>query len=119
MCMTWQPRDPRDDDLPTDAEIEAWAERERRRRQQWAQGPTPEQAALWATLEHERRRARRGGTRGGLPSMRRSLALCAAGGLRLLLTTSVHDVLEYLVEEGLEWEEQFSRGSRYRPGRLS
>ena len=42
---------------PTDAEIEAWAEDERRRRQAWVQGPTPEERAAFARRERERRLA--------------------------------------------------------------
>ena len=43
---------------PSDAEIEAWAVRERQRREQWLSGPTPEQAAVWAARERERRLGR-------------------------------------------------------------
>ena len=39
---------------PTDDEIKAWAARERQRREQWAKGPSPEQAALAVLHERER-----------------------------------------------------------------
>ncbi len=106
--MTEQSPSRYDDDFPTDADVEAWTSRERHRRQQWAQGPTPEQAALWATLERERRLAERGDARRRQPRLGRALRLCAAGALRLLLTTSVHDALEYLMLEGLDWEARYS-----------
>jgi hypothetical protein len=36
------------DPWPTRDEVEAWAERERERRQRWAEGPTEEEKAAWA-----------------------------------------------------------------------
>jgi len=101
---------------PTDAEIEAWAERERQRRQQWLSGPTPEQAAVAAIYEHER----------GEPPIEqaydtsdddfdpsrvvqrlvRTTQLAAEGALSLLLHFSLSDVRERLVHAGLDWEEE-------------
>jgi len=40
---------------PTEDEIRAWAERERRRREAWLQGPTDEERAEFARRERERR----------------------------------------------------------------
>jgi len=78
---------------PTDAEIEAWAVRERQRREQWARGPTPEQTALWAIRERERRtfeQAQLSGLRGGslarnwpLRWWLRDIQLAGIGALRL------------------------------------
>ena len=116
--MTHPTEPQHDEDFPTQADIDAWTTRERQRRQQWAQGPTPEQAALWATLERERRLAEQPPHAARARTLRvgRSLRLCAAGALRLLLTTSVRDALEYLVDEGLDWETRYDPWSgRRRP----
>ena len=44
---------------PTEAELEEWAERERKRREAWLQGPTAEERAAYVRAERDRR-ARRG-----------------------------------------------------------
>jgi hypothetical protein len=43
----------------SEAEIDAWAEGERRRREQWVSGPTAEERAAWTQRERGRRPARR------------------------------------------------------------
>ena len=43
---------------PSDAELDAWAERERQRRAGWVSGPTAEERAAWKQQERERRLAR-------------------------------------------------------------
>ena len=43
---------------PSDAEIDAWAERERHRRAGWVTGPTAEEREAWRQWERERRLAR-------------------------------------------------------------
>jgi hypothetical protein len=52
---------------PSDAEVEAWAARERERRQAWLRGPSEAQKAVWAERERERRRVEVGG---GAPGAR-------------------------------------------------
>jgi hypothetical protein len=109
---------------PTDAEIEAWAMRERHRREQWARGPTPEQTALWAIREHERRTfaqgqpaVSRGGSLVSVWPIRRTLRdirLAGIGALRLAVNTSVRDTFDYLVRMGLDWEDEVSRRSETR-----
>jgi hypothetical protein len=42
---------------PGEAEVDAWAERERRRREGWLGGPTAEERAAWIQAERERRLA--------------------------------------------------------------
>jgi hypothetical protein len=42
---------------PSEAEVDAWAERERRRREGWLGGPTAEERAAWIQAERERRLA--------------------------------------------------------------
>src|ERR1700676_3054600 len=59
--MNQKPRasDPdRDLDLVNESEIEGWAERERKRRKAWLEGPTDEEKQEWAELEWLRRRRR-------------------------------------------------------------
>jgi hypothetical protein len=40
---------------PTEAELEDWAARERKRRQEWVSGPSTEERAAWARHERMRR----------------------------------------------------------------
>ena len=40
---------------PTDAELDAWAERERKRREAWLKGPTADERAAYARRVRERR----------------------------------------------------------------
>jgi len=104
---------------PSDAEIEAWAVRERQRREQWLSGPTPEQAAVWAARERERRL---GGLEGGrhkrwpglAPSLVlqrsvRNAQLAAEGSMSLLFRLSLKNALNRLVQAGRDWEEEFTR----------
>jgi hypothetical protein len=42
---------------PSEAEVDAWAERERRRREGWLSGPTAEERAAWVQRERDRRLA--------------------------------------------------------------
>jgi hypothetical protein len=42
---------------PSEAEVDAWAERERRRREGWLGGPAAEERAAWVQQERERRLA--------------------------------------------------------------
>jgi len=50
--------DPQMATAPTDAEIEAWAEQVRQRRQAWLDGPTEEEKHEWFQRERMRRLAR-------------------------------------------------------------
>ena len=84
---------------PSDAEIEAWAARERARRQQWLTGPTPEQAAVAMSRERElaeARLARGHATRGSDVDARwlvqrslRTALLAAEGAMSLLANMSL------------------------------
>lgn len=101
---------------PTDAEIEAWAAREHRRRQRWLSGPTPEQAAVSVRRERERVEAelgrshnRGGSVYGAAWPVQRSLRaaqLVAEGAMSLLLHVSLRDVRRRLVQAGLDWEDE-------------
>jgi hypothetical protein len=99
---------------PTDAEIEAWAARERERRKQWLSGPTPEQAAVEAGRASERpaaRRPRRGRSADPAHSLlhsARTAQLATEGAVRLLLRVRLNEIVDRLVEAGHEWEDEYS-----------
>jgi hypothetical protein len=107
---------------PTDAEIEAWAARERERRQRWLSGPTPEQAAVSVSRERERAKAELGrvhSTRGSdlnaaglLQRSVRSAQLVAEGAVSLLLHVSLREVCKRLVQSGLDWENELFQEPR-------
>src|SRR3954447_19729544 len=101
---------------PSDAEIEAWAARERARRQQWLSGPTPEQAAVAMSREREgaearlaRAHAKRGSALDAgrlVQHSLRTVLLATEGAMSLLANTSLRDVRERLTQAGLDWEEE-------------
>jgi hypothetical protein len=98
---------------PTETEIEAWASRERERRQRWLAGPTPEQAAVLASRAGELESAPPAHRRGE-PSARvaqhslRSAQLAAEGAISLLFRLSLRDAFDRLVQAGRDWEDEFS-----------
>jgi hypothetical protein len=101
--------------FPTDDEIKAWATRERQRREQWAKGPSPEQAALAVLHERERNIAEFERASGPAdPGVETALIrdavrngwLAAAGAVSLLFKTSARDAFDSLVREGLDWEDR-------------
>src|SRR4051794_10627882 len=99
---------------PSDAEIEAWAEHERARREEWLRGPTAAQKAEWAARERARRLS---GTQGATsrsltPSPEvlrlaqryvREAQLATEGAVSLFFNLSVRNVLDELVRAGREW----------------
>ncbi len=107
---------------PSDAEVEAWAARERERRQRWLSGPTPEQAAVAFSRERERVEAelghahsRRGSDFDAAWLVQRSLRsaqLAAEGAMNLLLHVSLKDVRKRLVQAGLDWEQELFQDPR-------
>ena len=118
---------------PTEDEVEAWAERERRRRQAWASGPTDAEKRAWARQVRRRRLARAGayGPLGPLPfgppadvgldplgaryARETQLAL---EGLGAWLVAWPFQVMASLVRSGRAWEEQAVRPARRRRVRL-
>ena len=99
----------------TQAEIDAWAERERQRRAEWLKGPTEEEREAYANRVRTRRIAatfdegeeRLAGTmREGL-RMGREGQLAAEGAAALLYRWSRRTFGE-LVRAGREWEEETS-----------
>jgi hypothetical protein len=118
---------------PTDAEVEAWAERVRKRRQAWVDGPTEEEKHEWQRREQARRAARSefeaesGADNGGPtrrdPSYEEGLRLqrryvrearLATEGLGVWVATWPFRVLANLVSVGREWEDESLRPARRR-----
>ena len=115
MRMTGQPVSTPSDDIsvqpPTDAEIESWAVRERRRREAWLRGPSETEKAIWAERERERRAFAVGGdtsrpaaARGGYL---RQVQLATEGMISIVLSHSLRDVFDSLRFLGRAWEEEF------------
>jgi hypothetical protein len=116
----------------SEAEIEAWAARERERREAWLSGPTAAERAAWAQLERERRLAQRTEGQGsgkaddrqGGAHLVREVQLAAEGAAFLVwkeLTTEgpagafrkwSRRGKEALVRAGREWEEGGARAGR-------
>ena len=106
---------------PTQAEIDAWAARERQRREAWVNGPTDEERAEYAEHLRHRRLAStfdegearitdtlRTGVRYGRESQ-----LAAEGAMALLYRFSRRTFAEF-VRAGREWEEETSLPTRRR-----
>jgi hypothetical protein len=106
---------------PTEAEIEAWAAAEKRRREAWLNGPSAEERAEYAQRIRQRHLAEafdeseariaetvRLGMRAG-----RETQLAAEGAMALLYRFSRRSFAE-LVRAGREWEEETSLPTRRR-----
>ena len=107
---------------PTEAELEEWAKRERKRREAWLQGPTAEERAEFARRERDRRLAElgdeparsRASERARLMRLYpREAQLAAEGAMSLLMKWSRQGFAE-LVRAGREWEEEFGESARRR-----
>jgi hypothetical protein len=127
-----KPGDPGPTIGPTEAEVEAWAERVRLRRQSWVDGPTDEERHEWQRRERARRLARlefeseSGLGNGGPPRLdpdeeRRRLqrryvrdARLATQGLGVYMATWPFRMLAELVNAGREWEDEYLRPTRRR-----
>jgi hypothetical protein len=117
---------------PTDAEVEAWAERVRLRRQAWLDGPTEDERNEWQRRERARRATRlefepepRSGN--GEPNrldpyeerlrlQRRYVreARQATEGVGIFFATLPFRMLADFVSAGREWEEESMRPARRR-----
>jgi len=109
---------------PTDAEVEAWAQQERERREAWLRGPTSAQRSDWAARERGRRLADRGVERvqrARLPRLpvgedslymmqryAREAQLAAEGAVSLVFSLSVRDMFDQLVQAGRDWEDEYA-----------
>lgn len=97
----------------TQAEIDAWAERERQRRSEWLKGPTPEEREAYARQVRSRRisaafdegEARIADTMRTGVRMGREGQLAAEGAAALLYRWSRRTFSD-LVRAGREWEEE-------------
>jgi hypothetical protein len=104
---------------PSDDEIEAWADQERKRREAWLKGPTPEEKKAWARRERARRRAEAEAAQDeaalkGEPSVLRyprEAQLVAEGAVSLAWKMSQRS-LGLLVRAGREWEEEWAKPRR-------
>jgi hypothetical protein len=121
---------------PSAAEVDAWAERERKRREGWLSGPTAEERAAWIQGERERRLASlrsapapdaTGLVRRAQRSLREA-QLAAEGAMSLLwrgleaggpvgfpaglVRKWSRRGMEVLVRAGQEWEEEMAQPSR-------
>jgi hypothetical protein len=112
---------------PTDSEIEAWAQRERERREAWLRGPTQTQKSDWAAREHSRRVGEKSLQTASprwapaenpfylMQRYAREAQLACEGAVSLALSHSVRDVLDQLVQAGRDWEDEYtSRPARRR-----
>ncbi len=106
---------------PSQAEIDAWAARERKRREEWLRGPTDEERTAYAQSLRQRRLAEtfdegerkigdvaRMGVRMGRESQ-----LAAEGAVRVFYRWT-RRTFDELVEAGREWEEETSLPVRRR-----
>ncbi len=106
---------------PTQAEIEEWVAREKRRRQQWLDGPSVEEREAYARQLRQRRLADafdEGETRiadGARMGVRygRETQLAAEGAMTLLYRWGRRTFAD-LVRSGREWEEETSLPNRRR-----
>jgi len=110
---------------PTPAEIEAWVERERQRRQAWLAGPSDEEREAYADHLRHSNLADRFGT--GEERLNESLrvgvrygreAQLAAEDAMALLYRFTRRTFAELVEAGRQWEEETSLPPRRRRVRI-
>ena len=109
---------------PSQAEIDEWAERERKRREAWLSGPTPEEREAYAQRERERRQAdANSATARAAELARRSqryareTQLAAEGAFSLATRWSRRGLAE-LMRAGREWEEEATKPGAKRRIRL-
>jgi hypothetical protein len=104
---------------PTEQEISAWAERERKRREAWVAGPTDEEKRLWAQREQRRRlRAVRSSAEpresdplDWMDRRGRDLELTLEG-LGVLMTTWPFQLVDAVMQLGRDAERRVGRSSR-------
>ena len=89
---------------PTQAEIDAWAAQEKKRREAWLNGPSPEERADYARRLRQRRLA---------DAFDEGEARVAEGAMTLFYRWSRRTFAE-LVRAGREWEEETSLPNRRR-----
>jgi len=109
---------------PTQAEIDDWAERERKRREAWLSGPTEEEREEYARRERERRQAEASGSAARAAELARlsrryarDSQLLAEGAVSLMTRWSRRGIAE-LIRAGREWEEEATKPGGKRRIRL-
>jgi hypothetical protein len=109
----------------SESEISAWAERERKRRKEWLEGPSEEEKRAWARNERRRRVLDyRLGTELGLDidiAEGRKIAdrfshdaTLALAGVASRLFEAPYRLLGGLMREGREWEDEYHSPPRRR-----
>lgn len=105
---------------PTQAELDDWAARERKRRQEWLKGPTAEEREEWAQRERMRRLSQLSDddreamiTEWTRQAVRypREMQLAAEGMFSLFYQWSRRQMGEF-VRAGRDWEDHFARTGR-------
>ena len=111
---------------PTPEEIDAWAQRERKRREEWLQGPDDDERVAFARRVRQRRIARLYRDPGEIDAFElaremarypREAQLAAEGAMSLLWRWYRHRMADF-VEAGREWEEGSAKPARRRRVRL-
>ena len=109
---------------PSQAEIDEWAERERKRREAWLSGPTPEEREAYAQRERERRAGGCQQCHGRAAELARrsqryarETQLAAEGAFSLATRWSRRGFAE-LMRAGREWEEEATKPGAKRRIRL-
>jgi hypothetical protein len=109
---------------PTQAEIDAWADQERKRREAWLSGPSPQEREAYAQRERERREAEANGATARAAEMARrgkryarESQLAAEGAFSLMTRWSRRGFAE-LMRAGREWEEETTKPGAKRRIRL-
>jgi hypothetical protein len=104
----------------SDADVEAWAERERKRRAEWAEGPTENDKRAYARGEHWRRGGSFGGRRDDVVEGRRVVervqrdSTLALLGVAAMVAEAPYRLIGSLVRAGREWEDEFHVPPRQR-----
>jgi hypothetical protein len=120
------PAEPPEPDLagPTQAEIDAWAERERKRREAWLSGPTTAEREAYAQRERERREAAATGAAARAAELARQSrryardSQLAAEGAFMLMSRWSRRAFAELTRAGREWEEETTKPGAKRRIRL-
>jgi hypothetical protein len=105
---------------PTDAELDDWAERERKRRQEWLNGPSEEEKAEWARRERLRRLSQLSDEdreivmadwARQMVRYPREMQLAAEGMMSLFYRWSRRQMTDF-VRAGRDWEDQVAKSGR-------
>ena len=105
---------------PTEAELDEWAARERKRRQEWLSGPNEHERAAWARRERMRRLSQLSDEdreavmaewARQMARYPREMRLAAEGMFSLFYRWSRRQMSDF-VRAGRDWEDQVARSGR-------